>query len=64
MYCTQTVDEFATKDEMINRILFGDQYTDSDKHPKLILRQQEAQQAEDALIVCLDNFREDLRQIF
>ena len=39
MYCASSKDEFATKDEMINRILLGDQYTESDKHPKLILRQ-------------------------
>lgn len=38
----QSTDEYTTKDEMVNRILLGDQYTDSDKHPKLILRQQEA----------------------
>jgi len=30
-----------TKDEMINRIIFGNQYTDTAKHPKLLLQQKE-----------------------
>ena len=42
-YLTHTSEDFSSKDEMINRILLGDQYTDSLKHPKLILRSKEKQ---------------------
>jgi len=38
-----------TKDEMINRIILGNQYTETDKHPKLLLKQKETQLEEEQL---------------
>ena len=53
-----------TKDEMINRIILGNQYTETDKHPKLLLQQKEVQQEEENLLNCLDPYNDDLKQVF
>ena len=53
-----------SKDEMINRIILGNQYTETEKHPKLLLQQKEIQQEEERLKSCLDPYLDDLKQVF